>query len=39
MSESEKLVRIASNSYPIRHIFKTQTIVAGKDANRPIEVY
>src|ERR1700684_871167 len=31
MSESEKLVRIASNSYPIRYIFKTQTEVAGKD--------
>ena len=24
MSESEKLVRIASNSYPIRYIFKTK---------------
>src|SRR3984957_3763293 len=31
MSESEKLVRIASNSYPIRDIFKTQTEVASKD--------
>jgi hypothetical protein len=26
MSESEKLVRIASNSYPIRYIFKTKAI-------------
>jgi hypothetical protein len=26
MSESEKLVRIASNSYPIRYIFKTKEI-------------
>jgi hypothetical protein len=32
MSESQKLVRIASNSWPIRYIFKTQTRVASPDA-------
>ena len=26
MSESEKLVRIASNTYPIRYIFKTKAM-------------
>ena len=31
MSEKEKLVRIASNSYPIRYIFKTQAMVGNPD--------
>ena len=31
MSEKEKLVRIASNTYPIRSIFKTQTRVGNQD--------
>ena len=31
MSEKEKLVRIASNSYPIRYIFKTQAMVENPD--------
>jgi hypothetical protein len=31
MSESEKLVRIASNSYPIRYIFKTKAMVGDQD--------
>ena len=37
MSESEKLVRIASNSYPIRYIFKTQTEVAEQGYRRADE--
>jgi hypothetical protein len=31
MSESEKLVRIASNSYPIRYIFKTKAMIGDQD--------
>jgi hypothetical protein len=31
MSESEKMVRIASNSYPIRDIFKTPALFGNPD--------
>ena len=30
MSEKEKLVRIASNSYPIRYIFKSKEPILSK---------
>ena len=37
MSESEKLVRIASNSYPIRFIFKTKALDDEQDMVAPMK--